>query len=203
MNLVTFLDAETTGLPEWKKPSGSDAQPHIVQLAAVVCDLNSKKILQSMDVIIKPDGYTIPTETSDIHGITNELANDVGVPEVQALYMFLALCGDSLRVSHNRTFDKRIIRIATKRFCNDEIINKWHEKDNFDCTMLMSKPIMEMEPKGRFGFKNPKLIEAYKFFTGKDLVDAHSAMADTMACMDVYWGILAHNAKEFDESTPF
>lgn len=152
MNTAIFFDTETTGLPDWKSHSGSDSQPHIVQLAAILCDLDTRKVLQSIDVIIRPDGYEIPKETSDIHGITNELANDVGISEVQALYMFLALCKkDTLRVAHNRTFDKRIIRIATKRFCNDEYIENWHDKENFDCTMLMSKPIMKLEPKNRFG----------------------------------------------------
>ncbi len=39
------------------------------------------------------------------------------------------------------------------------------------------------------GGKQIKLIEAYKHYTGKDLVDAHSAMADTLASMDVYFAI--------------
>jgi len=48
---------------------------------------------------------------------------------------------------------------------------------------------------GRTNFKNPNLGEAYKFFTGKDLEGAHNAMVDVKACIEVYFGILDHNAK--------
>lgn len=183
MNLVLGYDTETTGLPDWKTPSGGDNQPHIVQLAAVLVDRDSRKDIASIDLIIKPDGWEIPEETIAVHGITNELAQKVGIPEKEVLEMFLGLAGKADRlVAYNRTFDKRIIRIATKRYSSDEVIESWHEnKEIHDCSMLSARKIM--------GGKNPKLEEAYKFFTGNELENAHNAMADTQACMEVYWGI--------------
>ncbi len=38
-------------------------------------------------------------------------------------------------------------------------------------------------------FKTPNLGEAFAHFTGNELVNAHSAMADVMACRDVYFAI--------------
>ena len=39
-------------------------------------------------------------------------------------------------------------------------------------------------------FKNPKLQEAYEHFFGEQFDNAHSAMADTKACMKVYWACI-------------
>ncbi|MGH1372944.1 MAG: 3'-5' exonuclease [Cellvibrionaceae bacterium] len=189
-NFALFYDTETTGLPDWKSPSGSDSQPHLVQLAAILADEDTRKVVASIDVIIRPDGWEIPQEVSEIHGITTEHAAAVGVPEKMAFEMLMALWGGNKRVAHNRTFDQRIIRIAAKRYAAEEVIDSWAEKDNHECSMLLSKPILQLPSTGRGGFKQPKLEEAYKHFTGKDLENAHTAMADTVACMEVYWGIL-------------
>lgn len=183
MNLGFFYDTETTGLPVWKEPSESEAQPHLVQLGAVLADLDTKKIISSLDLIIKPDGWSIPEEVSAIHGITTEYALEVGVPEAQALEMFLAMRGDALRIAYNKTFDQRIIRIAAKRFSTEEAQDKWAEKEDHACSMRMAQSII--------GGKNPKLAVAYEHFTGKELENAHSAMADTLASMEVYFAVAA------------
>ncbi len=183
-----FFDFETTGLPVFKEPSGGDNQPHIVQVAAVLCDAETRKVKQTIDVIIKPDGFDIPQEVTDIHGITNEYAHDVGVPEKLAFEMFFAMWNGNLRVAHNTTFDNRIARIGTKRFFSEDLQVAWKEGE-YQCTGLLSKPIMQMLPKGRYGYKMPKLSEAYEHFTGKPLKDAHTAISDVNACMEVYWAI--------------
>src|SRR3546814_8588471 len=42
---------------------------------------------------------------------------------------------------------------------------------------------------GRTHHKNPNLGEAYEFFTGEKLQNAHSAMADVLGCIAVYFGV--------------
>ena len=190
MTLAIVSDTETTGIPDFKAPSESEHQPHIVQLAALLVNLESRKIVQQMDVIIKPDGWTIPQECTDIHGITNEMAGDMGVPEKMAVEMFLELWRSRLRIAHNTTFDNRIIRIATKRFFSEDVIDAWHTGP-YECTGLLTKPIMEMPPKGRYGYKMPKLEEAYRHFVGEQLQNAHSALADAKACMEIYFAVKA------------
>ena len=190
MNTILFFDTETTGLPVWKEPSGSDKQPHLVQLAAILCNADTREIILTMDVIIKPDGWKIPQVTIDVHGITNEMALENGISEQVALDNFLKMCGDADRVAYNKTFDQRIIRIATKRYSTDEVIEKWAVKDDFHCAMMLAKPIVKCPAKTKGKFKYPKLQEAYKHFFGKEFDDAHSAMADTEACMKVYWACI-------------
>jgi DNA polymerase III subunit epsilon len=184
-----FYDTETTGLPNWNEPSESEGQPHIVQLAALLVDVGTKKVIQSMDVIVQPDGWEIPKEVTDIHNITTEYATQVGIPEPVALQVFLKMWAVSgFRIAHNQTFDARIIRIATKRYCDESVIDAW-KAGAYKCTGLLAKPIMKMLPKGKFGYKMPKLSEAYQHFTGKEIQDAHTAMADARACMDIFFAI--------------
>lgn len=188
MNII-FFDTETTGIPVWGEPSGIEKQPHIVQLAAHLVDSETREILETMDEIIKPNGWTIPQETINIHGITNERANDVGIPEVTALQIFFDMWSDSsLRVAHNTTFDNRIIRIGTKRYFSEVIQERW-KAGEYKCTGLLTKPIMQMLPKRQHGYKMPKLVEAYKYFFGKEFEGAHTAIGDVNACMAVYWAV--------------
>lgn len=189
MNIV-FYDTETTGLPDWKSPSGSESQPHLVELSAIRVDADTREVNGELSVIIKPDGWVIPDDVIEVHGITNEIAQTEGVPEREAVDSLLALCeGEHLRVAHNRTFDQRIIRIALKRYFSEEDQDKWAEKENHECTMLMAKPICQLPPKGRYGWKNPKLEEAYKHFTGEELEGNHRAMVDAKACMAIYFAM--------------
>lgn len=197
MKPIVFYDTETTGLPDWKKPSDSEDQPHIVQLAAILADEDTRKVISTFDVIVKPQGWEIPEESIEIHGVTPEVANAVGFSERDVIAWFYEMCQGAKRVAHNRTFDQRMIRIQLKRLNFGEgYLDKWAEKDDHECTMLLAKPIMKLLPKNRYGYKSPSLDKAYKFFTGKDIQNAHTAIADTQACMEVYWAIQDHKKGE-------
>lgn len=172
-----------------------------MQLAACLVDLTSRKTIASMDVIVRPDGWTIPDQVAAIHGITTEHALDVGIPEAQAVDMFLALWAGRTRIAHNESFDARILRIALKRHVDPRDPNlaippsdEW-KASRAECTQLLSTPILALPPTakmraaGRTHFKSANLGEAYKHFTGKELENAHSAIADVQACMEVYFSI--------------
>lgn len=183
MNGLVFFDTETTGIPNWKIMSEDPSQPHLCQLAALRVDPDTQETKQSMDVIIKPDGWIIEPEMTEIHGITTEHALDVGIPEKEALGMFLAFHeGCEKRIAYNTTFDNRIIRIATKRYSVEAVIDKW-KSDPYECAMQLSRKVM--------GGKNPKLEDAFKHFMGDELINAHNALADTNACMAVYFAAKA------------
>ena len=178
MSTNLFFDTETTGLPDWKKPSGDECQPHLVQLAAI---LQGEDFETSFDVIIKPNGWVIPEETSEIHGITQERALDEGIAEEEALQKFIELYDRcDLRVAHNTTFDNRIIRIALKRYMPDLIPDEvWKDKSGYYCTLINARKIMG-------GSSGHMLAECYQHFCGKEMESAHNAMADTRACMEIY-----------------
>lgn len=150
-----------------------------------------------LDVTIKPDGWVIPRECSDIHGITTEYAHDVGIPEQVATVMMtnLSFVADK-RIAHNESFDSRIMRIALSRFVgNDSVLEKWKLAPT-ECTMRASKPIVNLPPSPGFVPKGPSLSEAYQFFTGMRLENAHNAMVDVDACQEVYFAMQDQRMEE-------
>lgn len=204
MGNILFYDVETTGLPEWKIPSGDPKQPHVVQLGAVLCDSKTEEIIKELDVIVKPKDWAIPQEMTDIHGVSHQQALEEGIPEEDAVFQLLEMWSGgivgslddlifSLRAAHNKTFDQRIIRIALKRYFSEEVQERWAWKDDFFCTMWGTRTICNIPNVGKKGIKPPTLEEAYKFFTGEDMVGAHSALPDAKACMEIYFAMRKPN----------
>lgn len=185
MNIIVF-DTETTGLPDYKQPSEMPHQPHIVELAALLYDDTTGEQVEQLHAIVRPDGWIIPDDVAAIHGITTERAMDEGRPEAEVLAEFLALHARAgLRVAHNEDFDQRIMRIAIKRVGagatqeeRDAIADAFKAAPKY-CTM-------KTDAKAR-GVKWPKLVEAYKHHTGRELENAHSALFDARACAELYF----------------
>lgn len=188
---VLAYDTETTGIPLWKEPSEHPDQPHIVQLAARRIDLVTRETIASMDVIIKPDGWTIPDDVIAIHGITNERAMDEGIPEKEAIEQLLALWDAVPLIGHNESFDRRMVRIGIKRHIDpllpvegqELMADKW-KAAIATCTCWKSRPYTKLDKN-----KLPKLTEAYQHFMGKPMEGAHSAMGDVDGCLAVYFAI--------------
>ena len=88
--MLLFFDTETTGLPKnWKAPvTDLDNWPRLVQLAYLVYDFDGN-LIHSCNEIIKPDGFTIPTEASNVHGITTEMAKQRGSDINDVFELFL------------------------------------------------------------------------------------------------------------------
>lgn len=193
---IFFYDTETSGLPEWHKPSNDPCQPHVIQLCAHLID-DSKNTLGVIDTIIKPDGWTIPKEIEELTGISTERAMDEGRPMAQVLTEFVSLWKLSeLRVAHNESFDMRMLRIEFKRdpAYGDTFADEWKAGPAF-CTQTNSVKLCKLPPTpkmiaaGRRHFKSPNLAEAFKHFIGKDIENAHTAAGDVAACMAVYFAI--------------
>ncbi|MHB0820090.1 3'-5' exonuclease [Stutzerimonas stutzeri] len=201
MNLLNVFDTETTGFPLFKEPSEDPRQPHLVDIAALLYN-DAGELLDSFEAIVRPDGWTIPDQAAAVHGITTEMAMDLGIPEADALEGFLAIHERAgIRVAHNCAFDDRILRIALMRYCGEEAANSFRAGQSF-CTCTNTTQIVKCPPtekmiragRGR-QFKQPNLAEAYRFFTGEELAGAHRAKADAEGCARVYFALQAlHSA---------
>lgn len=183
-NLINVFDFETTGIPDWKQPSEAGHQPHIVEVAALLCDATGN-IIDRYQAIVRPNGWEISPDMTAIHGISQEQAMDEGIPETEALEGFLAIhARASIRAAHNATFDDRIARIAIARYHGKDLADSFKESTTKFCTCYESRPVLNLP-----GKKLPTLAEAYKHFTGEDLVEAHRAMPDALACARVYFAL--------------
>lgn len=186
---ILFFDTETSGLPDFKKRASDPSQPHIVQLAAILTDWQGA-VLESHNVIVKPEGWEIPKEVSDIHGITPEIALDAGIIEPLAISLIWGMIlKTNLLVAHNLTFDKFMLRIAARRFglLKDEQGEWWTNLPHF-CTMHNTTALCNIPGKIVGGApKWPKLQEAYQHIFGQPFEDAHDAMADVTAIKDIFF----------------
>lgn len=183
---IMFYDTETSGMPLWDKPSKDPGQPHILQVCALLVDAETRRVLQSIDLTVRPDGWVIDPEAEGVHGISMEYALEVGVPETTALLALYEIWQRAdLRVGHVESFDARMVRIALKRHgWGDRLADAWKE-GRAECTAALSKADVRPEGRGR----GPKLVEAYSHYFNDELQDAHSARADTEACMAIYFAI--------------
>ena len=195
--MIFFFDTETTGLPDFKARSVDPKQPHLVQLAAILCDDDGREV-EASAVIIRPNGWTISPEVTAIHGISHERAMDEGIPEEEAVTMFvMAQARGAVRVAHNESFDRRIMRIAMARAGLERDFIQAIEGRPVFCTCNEAKPIMNLPPTERMraagfnGPKSPNLTECIKHFFNEDLSGAHDAMIDARACARVFWRLQA------------
>ena len=192
---IMFYDTETTGLPIWKEPSEHPNQPHLCQFTAVLIDDETMEELDHVDILIKPDGWTIPDEVIAIHGITTERALDVGVPEARASDEFLRLTKAADTVcAYGIPFDMRIMRIAMLRAgISKDACDLFGATLKTHCVMKQATPFAKVPPSdkmmatGRKTFKTPSLTEGVKALLGEDLEGAHDANVDVAATMRLYF----------------
>lgn len=175
-----YFDTETTGFP---KSPGTPLEkcPRIVQLAAILIGDDGHE-MASINLIIKPEGWTIPDDVAAIHGITTEMALSFGVPIKSVMSVFSNLCraADQI-VAHNITFDLKLVAYEFERIA---VGNVTEEKLKY-CTMEATTDICKLP--GKYGtYKWPKLTEAHAHLFGVAFDDAHDALADVRACQRVH-----------------
>lgn len=179
---LLFYDTETTGKFDFNSPATADHQPRIVQLAALLTDAEGKT-MASFQTLVSPDGWEIETEAAAVHGISAELCVGYGSDIRGVLNTFgrMLLRAETI-IGHNEDFDHCMM---LREFALLKLT--FPQRQTF-CTMHASTPHCKLP--GRYGdYKWPKLTEAYKHFFGKDFDGAHDAMADVLACRDIYFAL--------------
>lgn len=180
-----YFDTETIGkIP--REPTPLEALPHIVQLGAILWG-DRAGLIQSMEAIIHPNGWMIPDEAAAVHGITQEMAENFGVPILFPLGFFSHLCRQADEIiAHNIDFDLKMVSAELERLGKPNLAK---EVRPF-CTMLGSKNHCKI-PGLYKDWKWPKLEEAYKHFFGEELTGAHKATADLLACQRIHQHLIS------------
>ena len=177
--MYLIYDTETTGLPKnFNAPlTDFDNWPRLVQIAWQLHDDNGH-LVEAENIIVKPDGFTIPFNSIKIHGITNERANDEGKPLAEVLERFnQVLKKTHYVIGHNIEFD---VNIVGCEYLRTEIESPLTQLATID-TKDESTDYCAI-PGGKGGkFKYPTLSELHEKLFGRRFEEAHNAAADVEA----------------------
>ena len=163
---IACVDLETTGV--------SVTQDRIVEISIIKIHPDGKREVKTRR--INP-GMPIPIEASKIHGIYDaDVANEPSFKELaNSIKQFLENC-DLCGFNSNK-FD---FPILTEEFFRVGLDVNFRDRHLVDVQQIFFKK----EPRN--------LSAAYKFYCGKELVDAHSAEADALATMDILFAQISH-----------
>ena len=158
-NPLVFFDLETTGI--------NIATDRIVELCYIKVYPNGNEESKSMR--INPEMH-IPEASSAIHGIYDEDVKDCPTFKQVARELANAIEGCDLAGFNSNRFD---IPMLAEEFLRAEV--------DFDLTRRKFIDVQNIYHK----LEKRTLSAAYKFYCGKDLENAHSALADTQATYEV------------------
>lgn len=177
---ILFLDIETTGLV----PKGATYEadfllfPHVVQLSWIVGEIEK-------DFIIRPEGWIIPAEATEIHGITQEIANEKGRRLIDVLEELIIDAKECPKIiGHNIYFDISIIKANALKLglvaALQDHINPALDKTKRIDTMMKTIKFCGLKQEGSNRAKFPSLVDLYfKLFAEE--FPAHNSMEDCRA----------------------
>ena len=185
MTIFLVFDTETTGLPKTYNMVNNKTLKNwdtcrMIQIGWVI--YNDDQLIKKECCIVKPQGFTIPESSTNIHGISQEFADQNGEEVHNVLIKFfndMKHNNVDTIVAHNLSFDKNVLSSEVMR-CEKKLNKSYMiwQKQNFYCTMRSLT---------RKGEKWPKLVELYKQIYGCEPEGIlHTADADAQICADIY-----------------
>jgi len=173
-NPLVFLDLETTGI--------NIVTDRIVEIALLKVHLDGtedEKVLR-----INPE-MPIPEQSIRIHGITDDDVKDAPTFKEVAKSLAKFIEGCDLAGFNSNRFD---IPLLAEEFLRSDIDIDLKKRKFIDIQAIFHK----MEKR--------TLAAAFKFYCHKDLIDAHSAMADTKATYEILQAQLdVYQGTEFED----
>lgn len=176
-----IVDTETNGLFDFKLPADAEGQARLAHLAAIIVDDDLVE-QRTIDLYVRPDGWSMSAEAEAINGLTDEFLTLQGKPVASVLEAYGRLIDDGhVIVAFNAQFDCKVMRGEMRRAGIDDRF----ERTRNVCVMRGATDVCALpSPRGR-GFKFPKLAEACAHF-GIEQVEEHRAMADARAAFEIF-----------------
>src|SRR5699024_7343390 len=140
--------------------SDTDNWPRCIQIAWQLHD-HMGQLIEHKDFLIRPDGFNIPFEAEEIHGISTALAERDGIELKEAVGQFLeAVEKAKFIVGQNVDFDINIMGSELYRLGIENPLADFPVLDT--CTEVTAE--LCQLPGGRGGrFKLPTLTELHEF----------------------------------------
>ena len=176
---IVFFDIETTGTDV--------VHDRIVEITILRVETNQKESIHTY--LINPE-RPIPPAVSKIHHITNEIVKDKPTFKELASTIYEYFEGADIAGFNALKFD---IPLLAEEFMRCEIDFSMKNRNIIDVQVIFHK----MEQRN--------LSAAYKFYCKKDLENAHSSKADTIATYEIlkaqldYYPQLPKNMKELSQ----
>lgn len=164
-------------------------QPRLAQIAAIRFRLDGV-VEDSFVSTVFPDGWEMPEEMTEVHGLTTEHCLAFGTP-MHEVARRLGGIGDgcSATVAHNSWFDRTMMRIEARRHgCADPF-----SKLESICTMQLAAGVLQL-PGWPGKPKYPSLEEACLALLGRPPSGPHSASHDAHDCMEIFLALLTRGA---------
>ena len=152
---LAFFDLETTGINVGKDK--------IVEICILKVQKDGSEECKTWRV---NPGIPIPKESSDVHGITDDMVKDCPTFAELAVEIYNFLKDADLSGYNSNRFD---LPLLAEEFLRADIDFDMKNRRSIDVQSVFFK----MEPR--------TLTAAYRFYCNKELVNAHSAEADTVA----------------------
>ena len=184
--MILCFDVETTGIPTRRGAHYSELEvwPRIVSISWACCR-GADAIVKHFEAIIRPEGFSIPSASTRVHGITTDRALRDGVSLRDTLSEMLediAAHRPALVVAHNVDFDRPIL---LAEFLRLGLGDSFASLPTF-CTMSKTVQLCRL-PRSGGGYKWPTLGELHRHLFGTGLTEAHNAGADVLACARCYF----------------
>ena len=191
--MYIIFDTETTGLPrDWNAPiTDTDNWPRVIQIAWQLHD-DMGQLVEHKDFLIRPEGFDIPFDAEQIHGISTELAKERGEALEDVLHLFNEALGKAnFVVGQNIQFD---INVCGCEFVRTEIDTPMLEMGILDTCTEVTANLCQI-PGGRGGrFKLPTLTELHQYLFNVPFGEAHNATADVEATTRCFFELLRRGA---------
>ena len=185
--MVNYLlfDVETTGLPLKYNASYEYLEnwPRIVQISWCVCDhtgMGDNIEERIKDYIIKPNDFIIPDKSTEIHGITHDMAMEKGIALSVVISEFkrdVEKC--NYIVAHNLSFDRQVLLSELVRLSDIKGIDQVKQLTQI-CTKDETVKYCKLRPFRYGSWKWPKLCELYYILSSciMDEDKAHNSKYD-------------------------